>query len=203
MHARLQYGIWILLWIGWNTFLICFYLNVGILNRVSTWRAQNNIAIESCCLFFFLLCRLSSVASCTKLMQFCEFSLHNTMSHIFYSIQIFFRFPLPFPMSTRHTFTTQQDSDILSLGTGAVSWFEVNGYGCVPTYPTNITSEDPFRLVRPEYVDGCLLEWYTVEIIQSAVQLCLAVKRNYFLWKRKIQWINSCYLLFCFGRRGT
>lgn len=69
----------------------------------------------------------------------------------------------------------KQNNDILSLGTGAVSWFEVNGFGCVPTYSTNITSDDPSRMLRPEYVEGCLLEWYAVETVQSAVQLCLAV----------------------------
>lgn len=30
-----QYTIWTLFWVGWNIFLICFYLNVGGLNRVS------------------------------------------------------------------------------------------------------------------------------------------------------------------------
>lgn len=30
-----QYSVWNVLWIGWNTFLICFYLNVGVLDRVS------------------------------------------------------------------------------------------------------------------------------------------------------------------------
>lgn len=147
--------------------------------------------------FLFLLCRLSSVVSCTKFMQFCTFS---QCLIIFYSINIFsdfFFFSSPFQLPISIVISdvnaTQQNSDILSLGTGAVSWFEVNGYGCVPTYPTNITSEDPFRLVRPEYVDGCLLEWYTVEIIQSAVQLCLAVtkKRNIFRFTLKAENFQS------------
>ncbi|XP_055630385.1 sodium/potassium-transporting ATPase subunit beta-1-interacting protein isoform X2 [Toxorhynchites rutilus septentrionalis] len=94
------YSLWNLLWIGWNAFLICFYLNVGILDR---------------------------------------------------------------------------DSDLLNLGTGSVSWFEVNGYGCKPTYPMNITSEDPYRPVRPERVDGCLLDYHIVEIIHSGVQCALAI----------------------------
>lgn len=68
-------------------------------------------------------------------------------------------------------FVNQQDSDLLNLGTGSVSWFEVNGYGCRPTYSTNITSEDPFRLVRPEYVEDCFLNYPTIEITHSAVQL--------------------------------
>ncbi|XP_038115780.1 sodium/potassium-transporting ATPase subunit beta-1-interacting protein isoform X1 [Culex quinquefasciatus] len=94
------YSLWNLLWIGWNVFLICFYLNVGLLDR---------------------------------------------------------------------------DSDLLNLGTGSVSWFEVNGYGCKPTYPMNITSEDPYRPVRPERVDGCLLDYHILEIGHSGVQCALAL----------------------------
>lgn len=140
-------------------------------------------------------CRLSSVAQ-----NSCNFAhFHNVSSFFipltFFPIFFFFSSPFQLPISIviSDVNATQQNSDILSLGTGAVSWFEVNGYGCVPTYPTNITSEDPFRLVRPEYVDGCLLEWYTVEIIQSAVQLCLAVtkKRNIFRFTLKAENFQS------------
>uniref|UniRef100_A0A182WL47 Sodium/potassium-transporting ATPase subunit beta-1-interacting protein n=1 Tax=Anopheles minimus TaxID=112268 RepID=A0A182WL47_9DIPT len=67
------------------------------------------------------------------------------------------------------------DSDLLNLGTGSVSWFEENGYGCRPTYPTNVTSEDPYRPVRPEKVDGCLLEYHIVEVVHSGVHCALAV----------------------------
>ncbi|KAM7342535.1 sodium/potassium-transporting ATPase subunit beta-1-interacting protein-like [Cochliomyia hominivorax] len=102
-HFRIKYIItyliWNFLWIGWNSFLICFYLNVGILDR---------------------------------------------------------------------------DSDLLNLGTGSVSWFEVNGYGCKPTYNTNITSEDPYRPIRPESVDDCLLTYDIVEVVHSGVQCVLA-----------------------------
>lgn len=31
----LQYSTWSLLWLGWNVFVICLYLEVGILKRVS------------------------------------------------------------------------------------------------------------------------------------------------------------------------
>ena len=30
-----QYSVWNVLWIGWNAFIVCFYLSVGILDRVS------------------------------------------------------------------------------------------------------------------------------------------------------------------------
>ncbi|XP_037926881.1 sodium/potassium-transporting ATPase subunit beta-1-interacting protein isoform X1 [Hermetia illucens] len=94
------YLIWNFIWIGWNVFLICFYLDVGVLDK---------------------------------------------------------------------------DSDILNLGTGSVSWFEVNGYGCIPTYPTNITNEDLSRPVRPEQVDSCLIDYPIVEVIHSGIQCILAV----------------------------
>ncbi|BFG04458.1 sodium/potassium-transporting ATPase subunit beta-1-interacting protein [Drosophila madeirensis] len=101
-HFRVKYIItyliWNFLWIGWNAFLICFYLNVGQLDR---------------------------------------------------------------------------DSDLLNLGTGSVSWFEANGYGCRPTY--NMTVDDPFRPQRPESVEGCLLDYTLVELIQSGVQCGLAL----------------------------
>lgn len=74
--------------------------------------------------------------------------------------------------------STLQDSDILNLGTGSISWFEINGYGCIPTYSTNITSEDPYRMVRPESVEGCFLEYPTIEVIHSGVQLFFAVNFN-------------------------
>ncbi|XP_037888367.1 sodium/potassium-transporting ATPase subunit beta-1-interacting protein isoform X2 [Glossina fuscipes] len=103
-HFRIKYIItyliWSFLWIGWNAFLICFYLNVGTLDK---------------------------------------------------------------------------DSDLLNLGTGSVSWFEVNGYGCKPTYPTNFTSEDPYRPIRPERVDDCLLTYDLIEVIHSGVQCALAL----------------------------
>ncbi|XP_032570044.1 uncharacterized protein LOC6618898 isoform X2 [Drosophila sechellia] len=101
-HFRVKYIItyliWNFLWIGWNTFLICFYLNVGQLNR---------------------------------------------------------------------------DSDLLNLGTGSVSWFEANGYGCKPTY--NMAADDTFRPQRPERVEGCLLDYPLVEITHSGVQCALAL----------------------------
>lgn len=68
----------------------------------------------------------------------------------------------------------------MNLGTGSVSWFEVNGYGCKPIYPTNITSEDPYRPIRPERVDDCLLDYPLVEVIQSGVQCTLAVSHLQF-----------------------
>lgn len=30
-----QYAVWLVLWVGWNSFIICFYLEVGHLSQVS------------------------------------------------------------------------------------------------------------------------------------------------------------------------
>ena len=68
-----------------------------------------------------------------------------------------------------------QNSDLLNLGTGSVSWFEVNGYGCKPMYSTNLTAEDHFGPVRPERVDGCLLDYAQVEMLHASIQLTLLV----------------------------
>lgn len=70
-----------------------------------------------------------------------------------------------------------QNSDILNLGTGSVSWFETHGPGCKPTFSTNSTLEDPFRPIRPDRVDDCFLEYWIIEIIHSAVQIFLAVSQ--------------------------
>lgn len=29
-----QYAVWLVLWVGWNSFIICFYLEVGNLSQV-------------------------------------------------------------------------------------------------------------------------------------------------------------------------
>lgn len=68
-----------------------------------------------------------------------------------------------------------QDSDILNFGTGSVSWFESNGPGCKPVFRTNTTIEDPFRIIRPDQVDGCLLDYPIVEVVLSSVQIFLTV----------------------------
>jgi len=30
----LQYAVWLVLWVAWNVFIICFYLEVGDLSKV-------------------------------------------------------------------------------------------------------------------------------------------------------------------------
>lgn len=36
-----QYSTWSLMWLGWNIFVICLYLEVGVLNRVSVqWECE-------------------------------------------------------------------------------------------------------------------------------------------------------------------
>lgn len=74
---------------------------------------------------------------------------------------------------------------MLNLGTGAASWWEVNGIGCRPYFTVNgslatplhinVQLADVLRPPRPDWVDGCLLNYYYVEVIHAAVQLILAV----------------------------
>jgi sodium/potassium-transporting ATPase subunit beta-1-interacting protein len=76
------------------------------------------------------------------------------------------------------------------LGTGSVSWFESNAPGCKPIFKTNITLEDPFRPIRPDRVDGCLLDYPIVEVILSSVQMFLAVSQLARLTTRAVLIIN-------------
>lgn len=84
-----------------------------------------------------------------------------------------------------------QNEDLLNLGTGSVSWFEANGYGCKPIY--NITAEDPFRPLRPQTVEDCLLDYQWVEVIHSAVQSALAVSKHTHIYT--ILYINQFKVL--------
>lgn len=58
-----------------------------------------------------------------------------------------------------------QESGLLSLGTGSVSWWETNGWGCEPVW----AEVDGPGSWRPVKVDGCFLQWDHVELAQSAV----------------------------------
>lgn len=68
-----------------------------------------------------------------------------------------------------------QDSSILNIGTGNKSWWLDNGIGCRITNTSwNDGDNPPSR--PPEYVvEGCLLQYYYVEIIHAGVQCILAV----------------------------
>lgn len=72
----------------------------------------------------------------------------------------------------------------MNLGTGAASWWEVNGIGCKPYFSVNgslagtalnLQPADIIRPPRPDWVDGCLLSYVFVEVIHAAIQLILAV----------------------------
>jgi len=93
---------------------------------------------------------------------------------------------------------------LLNLGTGAASWWEVNGIGCKPYFsvngsqasPINLELADVLRPPRPDWVEGCLLGYVYVEAIHAAVQLILAVfqKKNSKFKSVNIN-LNHSYLL--------
>ena len=72
-----------------------------------------------------------------------------------------------------------KDGDWLNLGTGAASWWEVNGAGCRPLFGVNATFVDPLadllRPPRPDLVEGCLLDYTLVEVVHAGLQILLAV----------------------------
>lgn len=87
-----------------------------------------------------------------------------------------------------------QNSDILNLGTGSRSWWEVHGFGCLADFTTIITNgssleqdPDPSRPPKPTKVEGCLIEYQYIEVIQSTVQCILSVSLdvclNYLLFE--------------------
>lgn len=46
----MQYAAWLVMWMTWNVFIICFYLEVGDLSRV---RKQFFFLIPQMCLYIF------------------------------------------------------------------------------------------------------------------------------------------------------
>nr|CAD7202730.1 unnamed protein product [Timema douglasi] len=97
------------------------------------------------------------------------------LANFFNIIFVIFGFYGAFQFRPKYIIT---DSDVLNLGTGSVSWWEVNGAGCRPIYPTNLTVDDPypFRPLRPDKVMDCVLDYKYVETFHAALQCLLAVE---------------------------
>lgn len=99
------YSTWSLIWLGWNIFVICLYLEVGVLNR-------------------------------------------------------------------------DREMDILSIGTKSKSWWLEHGIGCKISNDSWVqaTSPDRGRKIPPEeFVEGCILAYYYVEVIHAGIQCLLAL----------------------------
>lgn len=99
------YSTWSLIWLGWNIFVICLYLEVGVLNR-------------------------------------------------------------------------DREMDILSIGTKSKSWWLEHGIGCKIVNDTWVqtVSSDGGRMIPPEeFVEGCILAYYYVEVIHAGIQCLLAL----------------------------
>ena len=46
-----QYTVWGILWLGWNIFVICFYLSIGILDKVSLSLCCPSFELHGCKIF--------------------------------------------------------------------------------------------------------------------------------------------------------
>ncbi|XP_065568761.1 uncharacterized protein LOC136032366 [Artemia franciscana] len=70
----------------------------------------------------------------------------------------------------------KKEDDLLSFGTGIISWWEANGPGCKPVFNLGDQTQffDPRKPPRPERVDGCYLDFWLVEIAHSAIQITLS-----------------------------
>uniref|UniRef100_A0A1B6LK35 Sodium/potassium-transporting ATPase subunit beta-1-interacting protein n=1 Tax=Graphocephala atropunctata TaxID=36148 RepID=A0A1B6LK35_9HEMI len=74
-----------------------------------------------------------------------------------------------------NVFGLDKESDVLNLGTGSISWWEVNGPGCKPQYLANLSSlEVPWRPMRPDSVSDCLLQYHHLETAQALLHVLLA-----------------------------
>lgn len=99
------YSTWSLLWLGWNIFVICLYLEVGVLNR-------------------------------------------------------------------------NRDIHILNIGTKSKSWWLEHGIGCRINNDSwaDMVQVDNDRIIPPEeFIEGCVLAYYYVEVIHAGVQCLLAL----------------------------
>lgn len=114
------YSTWTLMYLGWNIFMICLYLEVGILNR-------------------------------------------------------------------------NEHVNILNIGTKNKSWWLEHGIGCKITNTSWQLSPKETEASRPippeDVVEGCLLDYYYVEVIHAAVQCLLAV----------VGFVFSCVNIISYG----
>lgn len=77
-------------------------------------------------------------------------------------------------------FVLQQNKElyILTMGTKTKSWWLDHGIGCRVNNESWVQdfSEETGRLIPPEeFVEGCILEYYYVEVIHAGIQCLLAV----------------------------
>ncbi|KAL5008604.1 hypothetical protein ScPMuIL_014185 [Solemya velum] len=114
-----MYSTWSLLWLGWNVFVICLYLEVGILKR-------------------------------------------------------------------------NREIYILNIGTKNKSWWLEHGIGCTISNSTwvDYVAVDSGRPIPPEeFVHGCILDYYYVEVIHAAVQCLLSL----------VGFIFSCVTIYMYS----
>ncbi|KAK3607049.1 hypothetical protein CHS0354_015360 [Potamilus streckersoni] len=114
------YTTWTLMWLGWNIFVICLYLEVGVLNR-------------------------------------------------------------------------NREIYILNIGTRNKSWWLTHGIGC-KVNDTWLRSEASQtitgRQIPPEeYVEGCILDYYYVEVIHASIQCLLSL----------IGFVFTCMAIYMFS----
>lgn len=74
-----------------------------------------------------------------------------------------------------------QNSDLLNLGTGSFSWWQINGPGCKANY--DVTEPELFRPARPYNVTNCVVDYEVVEVVQASTQCILGVRVLFFFMK--------------------
>jgi hypothetical protein len=64
--------------------------------------------------------------------------------------------------------------DILSLNTGAVSWWNTNGPGCLP-YSITASIHQSVSILKPNTITGCRFDYHLLESAQAAIHASLTL----------------------------
>ncbi|KAG1963474.1 sodium/potassium-transporting ATPase subunit beta-1-interacting protein [Pimephales promelas] len=163
-----MYAVWLVLWVAWNVFIICFYLEVGDLSKDTdlimtfnismhrTWWMENGPG-----------CRVTpvtpppswapedhryiSIAGCLLEYQYVEVA-HSSLQIILADTDLI----MTFNISMHRT------------------WWMENGPGCrvTPVTPPPSWAPEDHRYIS---IAGCLLEYQYVEVAHSSLQIILAL----------------------------
>lgn len=64
--------------------------------------------------------------------------------------------------------------DLLSLNTGAISWWNTNGPGCLP-YSITASIHQSVSILKPNIITGCRFDYHLLESVQAAIHSSLSI----------------------------
>ncbi|XP_055005444.1 sodium/potassium-transporting ATPase subunit beta-1-interacting protein 2 isoform X1 [Boleophthalmus pectinirostris] len=166
------YAAWLVVWMTWNVFIICFYLEVGDLSRGSG-RQKQNLSLVNC--GEGLGGGLSGVGAEGKMAVWRQHSRQR--ANRCGSVE-------------RHQPTARDtdlgDSDLVLTFNLSMhrSWWMENGPGCkvTPITPPPSWAPEDHRYIS---ISGCLLDFQFIEVAHSSLQILLAL----------VGFIYACYVV--------